>query len=341
MKKKEQGMFPGLIVLLCLVSMLLASGCKKNVGTPEDNAIVEEEEQTEENAEAEEAGYVFGFSGIDMSNPFFSTLELSIATELETLDPKARIVTKDPAGSSQTQLEQLQEFIDAKVDAVFITPVNWEEVEPGLLALKDAGIAVINVDSRAKNMDLVDAYIGSDNKNAGYVCGQDLKEKLPDGGKLIILECSTMNSVIERMTGFEEAIAESGFEIVARVDTGGDLEQSRTAMASILDEYDDIDAVMCGNDQSALGALVSIDVADRDNIIVYGVDGSPDLKKELVKPKTCVAATGAQSPVNMGKDAASVGLAILNDEDYEEYTYEETFLINKDNIELYGTDGWQ
>lgn len=341
MKKKEKGVFLRLLLVLCLLCTGVLAGCKKNVGTPEDNAVVAEDEETEEVEEEEQDSHVFGFSGIDMSNPFFSTLQLAIATELETIDPNARMVAKDPAGSSEVQLQQLHEFIETEVDAVFITPVDWEAVEPGIQALKEAGIAVINVDSQVKNMDLIDAYIGSDNKNAGYVCGQDLKEKLPEGGKIVILECSTMNSMIERMTGFEEAIAGSGFEIVARMDTGGDLEQSRKTMESILEEYDDIDAVMCGNDQSALGALVSIDVAGRDEIMIYGVDGSPDLKKELIKPKTSVVATGAQSPVNMGKDAADIGLAILNGENYEAYTYEETFLINKDNVELYGTDGWQ
>jgi len=31
----------------------------------------------------------------------------------------------------------------------------------------------------------------------------------------------------------------------------------------------------------------------------------------------------------------------LNGEDYEKETYEETFFINRDNVEMYGTDGWQ
>ena len=41
----------------------------------------------------------------------------------------------------------------------------------------------------------------------------------------------------ERITGFEEAIAGKGFEIVARYDTKGDLEQSRQAMEEILAQY--------------------------------------------------------------------------------------------------------
>ena len=85
---------------------------------------------------------------------------------------------------------------------------------------------IINVDTQVKEFDYVDAYIGSDNKNAGYLCGKDLVEKLPEGGKVLILECPTMNSINERITGFEEAIADKGFEVVGRSDTKGELSHS-------------------------------------------------------------------------------------------------------------------
>ena len=76
-----------------------------------------------------------------------------------------------------------------------------------LEALKEAGIPVINLDTQVKNSDLTAAFIGSDNKNAGYVCGKHLKEKCPDGGKILIFENKGINSVNERITGFEQAIS--------------------------------------------------------------------------------------------------------------------------------------
>ena len=50
---------------------------------------------------------------------------------------------------------------------------------------------------------------------------------------------------------------------------------------------------------------------------------------------------GAQSPINLGEKAVKIANAVLNGEDYEKETYEETFFINRDNVEMYGTDGWQ
>lgn len=322
------------ILLVVILIMGMVSGCKKNAGTPEDNAIVENVEEEEE-----EKGYVFGYSCIDKSNPYFDTLQMAIETELK--ERNATLSVKNPALNIDTQIEQINEFIAEGVDGVFLCPVDWEGIEPAIMALKEADIPIINIDTEVKDIDFVDAYVGSDNKNAGFVCGENLIKKLPEGGKVVILESPSMNSINDRITGFEEAISNGGFEVVARADVKGDLQTAMDEMERILREQSEIDAVMCGNDQSALGALVSVNVAKRDGILVYGVDGSPDLKKELMKSGTQIAGTGAQSPINIGKSAVEVAFAILEQENYDKFTYEPTFFIDKDNVELYGTDGWQ
>lgn len=327
------------ISLLLIFAVSVLMGCKKNAGTPEDNAVIEADAQSGERSEETDMEYRFGFTCIDMSNPYFNSLQLSIETELS--DQGYTLISKDAALDSDLQIQQIQELIDAQVDAVFLCPVDWEEIEPAVQALKEAEIPIVNIDTQVKNIDEVDAFVGSDNKNAGYLCGEDLIERCPNGGRVVILECPTMNSINERITGFEEAIANQGFEIVARIDTQGDLEQSRIAMESLLKEHSDIDAIMCGNDQSALGALVSLGVAQREEILIYGVDGSPDLKKELEKSETAIAGTAAQSPINIGRTAVATALAILSGEDYEKFTFEQTFFINQKNVELYGIDGWQ
>ena len=119
-------------------------------------------------------------------------------------------------------------MIDEGINAIILSPVDWEKITPSLEALKEADVKIVNVDTQVKEMDYVDAYIGSDNYNAGVLCGEDLIKRCPDGGKVTILECPTQNSVNERITGFEETLAkaENGFEIVAREDTSGEFQKS-------------------------------------------------------------------------------------------------------------------
>ena len=326
--------------LLMLVCFFVLSACKKNVGTPEDNAVSDESKEKETPAEEDDT-YVFGFSGIDMENPYFITLESAIREVIEK--DGYELLTRDPASSPEDQEAQIREMIEGGIDAIFLCPVDWEAITPALQALKEADVKIINVDTQVKEMDYVDAYIGSDNHEAGYICGEDLIMKCPDGGKIAILECPTQNSINERITGFEEAIAraEKGFEVVARSDTNGEFEKALEAAETIVKEHSDVVAIMCGNDQLAVAAKTAVNLAELKQVIIYGVDGSPDIKKELKKADGQIAGTAAQSPISLGKTAAKVAMDMLNEKEFERETYEEVFMINKDNVDMYGVDGWQ
>ena len=321
-----------------LICIFMVSACKKNVGTPEDNAVASE---PEESAPEEKDTYVFGFTGIDMENPYFITLESAVRESVENAGDT--MITKDPASDPELQKTQIQELIDEGIDAIFLCPVDWEAITESLEALKEADVKIINVDTQVKEMDYVDAYIGSDNHEAGYICGEDLIMKCPDGGKIAILECPTQNSINERITGFEEAIAraEKGFEVVARSDTNGEFEKALEAAETIVKEHSDVVAIMCGNDQLAVAAKTAVNLAELKQVIIYGVDGSPDIKKELKKADGQIAGTAAQSPISLGKTAAKVAMDMLNEKEFERETYEEVFMINKDNVDMYGVDGWQ
>ena len=324
------------LILICIFGL---SACKKNVGTPEDNALAEE---TGEEEVQEEDAYVFGFTGIDMENPYFITLESAIREKLET-EGAYSLITKDPASDPELQAQQITEMIGEGIDALFLCPVDWEKITPSLDELKEADVRIINVDTQVKEMDYVDAYIGSDNREAGYICGEDLIERCPEGGKVAILECPTQNSINDRITGFEEAIAlaPKGFEVVERVDTNGEFEKALGAAKEILTKHPDVSAIMCGNDQLAVAAKTAVNLAGLKTVVIYGVDGSPDIKKELKKADGQIAGTAAQSPINIGKTAAKTAVAMLNGEDYETEIFEEVFMIDKDNVEMYGVDGWQ
>lgn len=284
---------------------------------------------------------MIGFSGIDMENPYFITFEHAVRELLEA--EGYELITKDPGTDQEKQNTQLTEMIEEGIEAVILSPVNWEEVTPALKKLKESGVKIINVDTQVKEMDYVDAYIGSDNHSAGVLCGEDLLKRCPEGGKIAILECPTQNSINDRITGFEEvlATAEKGFEVVAREDTGGEFARALEASERILAENPDLAAIMCGNDQLAVGAKTAVNVAKLKDVLIYGVDGSPDIKKELKKHDTQIAGTAAQSPINMGKSSARLAINILTGNSYEKETYEEVFMINKDNVDMYGIDGWQ
>ncbi len=324
------------ILLMAALAVLFISGCKQNVGTPEDNAVVEE---PEEDTAIRGQERLFGYSCPDLSNPFYQVLKDSIGASLE--EQKNPILVRDAQKDADTQAAQIQEMIEAEVDLVFLCPVDPEQITGSLEALKEADIPVINLDVRVTESDLTEAYIGSDNENAGRVCAEDLIERKPDGGSLVIVESPENATINARITGFEETVRNRGFEVVQRVDAGKSESGVQDETAEVLNSGEKIDAIMCGDDEMAVQVLQALEEAGRNDIFVYSVGGSPEMKSAMADPAGPVAGIGAQSPINMGKTAVKTAAAVLDGGAYEKEISVETFFINRDNLEMYGTDGWQ
>lgn len=324
------------VILTMAGAIFFLAGCKQNVGTPEDNAVVEEPEESAEDAEEE---WLVGFSCPDLEEPFYKALKESVKAALE--EQGDEIFVQSAGEDAQQQNAQIEEMIASGIDALFLWPADPEEITPALEALDEVDVPVINLGTMVADTDLTEAYIGLDNRNAGEVCAEDLIERKPDGGTLVIIESPDQISFNERITGFEERLVNSGFEVVTRISGSGDAVGVKGQMLQVLSETRDLDAVMCASDRMAVQVLEALAEAGRRDVLVYSVGGSPEVKGEMAEGGSPMTGIGALSPINMGKAAVSTAAAVLDGEDFEKEVYVETFFINRDNLNIYGTDGWQ
>ena len=93
-----------------------------------DNAVSEDTtDDSEDTDQTDDAGkYKFGFSVIDMQNPYFITLEEAVQQVVDK--EECTMVVKDPSSDADTQAEQIQEMIDEGINAIFLCPVDWERL---------------------------------------------------------------------------------------------------------------------------------------------------------------------------------------------------------------------
>lgn len=286
-----------------------------------------------------EEHYKFAYTCMDQSNPFFVYIERTIRDEVEARGDT--LVSVDPANDVTRQLQEVEDVIAQNIDGIFLNPVEAEGIMPAVDWLTAANIPIVNFDTEIADMSKVTTYTGSDNYNGGYVCGQDLVARRPNGGDVIVLDSPTMNSVVDRTNGFLDAIKDHGFNIVAQQDAKGNLQTSMSICEDLLQGHLDVTAIFGGNDPTALGALAAANAAGIQECLIYGVDGSPDIKAELAKGDSLIAGTGAQSPIGIAKMCVELMYKIMNGESVEARYPIETFLINADNVAQYGTDGWQ
>ena len=281
-------------------------------------------------------GNKIGYTCMDGTNPFFVTLEASIREVVEAHGDE--LVSLDPQNSNEKQISQIEDLISQGIVAMFVNPVDRDGIIAGLDKLKEAGIPMFGFDTEVADMSYLVSYAGSDNYNAGFVCGEDLVAKCPEGGNIIVLDSPTMQSVVDRTDGFLAAIEGKGFTVVSQIDCMGNQEQGNLNGTDALTAHPDAVAIFGGNDPTALGAYAAAEAAG-SKALIYGVDGSPDIKALIAEGK--VTGTGAQSPMSIGKTIAEVYYKVEAGETVEARYPIPTFMINADNVAEFGTDGWQ
>lgn len=282
----------------------------------------------------------FGATYMTMNNPFFTVINNEIKREVTARGDV--LTTLDPALDIEKQNEQVYRLIDQNVDAIFINPIDWQKIEPALQKAKQANIPIIVVDAPVNNSDLVACTIASDNYDAGVQCAKDMMQK-KTSAKIVLLEHSTAKSAKDRIDGFLNTIkGHPEYQVLYREECEGQLERAMPIMENILDTTDEtIDVVMALNDPSALGALAALEAKNRDrSVLVYGVDGSPEVKSLLTAP-SAIAATAAQFPISIGQEAVEKVYQLLEGKKIDKDIVLPVSLIKRENISDYDISGWQ
>lgn len=281
---------------------------------------------------------VFGVSYMTMNNPFYKIINNEILKVVEKNNDT--LITLDPELDVDKQNEQIYKFIDQKVDGIFINPIDFEQIEPALQAAKRANIPVIIIDAPVSDESLVNCTIVSDNYDAGVQCAKDMMERL-DSANIVLLKHTTAKSAKERIEGFLSVIDNNEkYKVINEAECDGQLEIAMPKMQEIIEETPDIDVVMALNDPSALGALAALEKNNKNDVMVYGIDGTPEIKA-LIGRNQMIVGTVAQSPIKMGQIAVENMYNILNGKKVEKNIIIPISLINKENLFKYDEDRWQ
>jgi len=290
-------------------------------------------------ASASNSGRKFGATYMTMNNPFFGAMNDSIKEKVEANGDI--LITLDPALDQTKQISQIEDMISQGVEVIFLNPVDWKGVKPALDACKAAGVLVVNVDAPVFDEELVDCIVASDNYAAGKICAEDMMGRI-DSGNIAVITHPTAKSGEDRIAGFDDLVFAGGsYTEAGRQDSLGQLENAMPIMEDLIMANDKIDAVMSLNDPSAQGAISALKAAgfNPGDVLVYGVDGSPDAKKLI--EDGWMTATAAQSPKGIGASAVDMAYKLLAGESVDHLVLVDVTLITKENVDQFGTDGWQ
>ena len=197
------------------------------------------------------------------------------------------------------QINQIEDFVARKVDAVIVCPVDSKGIGPGVRKANDAGIPVFTADIAAQEGAVV-CHIASDNVAGGRLAGQYMAKALGGRGKIAIINNPVATSVLDRVQGFREAIgAYPGITVVADVSGEAVRDKSLQATTDVLQGNPHLDGIFGINDASALGALDAVQQFKRAGIVIVGYDATPPAADAILRG-TALKADVIQYPKKIG-----------------------------------------
>lgn len=197
----------------------------------------------------------------------------------------AKVDVQNANGDLETQKEQIKRFIKEKVDAIVIVPIDGNAITDLVVKAKKKGIKVIAYDRQIENAN-ADLYISFDNEAVGRLMGETIRDKAGEQAKVLMICGPTSDSNVESVeAGFQEIVEESGLEVADRVYIEGWKAENVSCYLNKDDSVlDEVDAIMCGNDNLA-GEVVRV-LSERQmagRIAVVGQDADLEACQRIVE----------------------------------------------------------
>ncbi len=177
--------------------------------------------------------YAFVTNGVA---DFWTIAEAGAKAAGEKLGVEATILM--PAGGITDQKQMMEDLMTRGVDGIAVSPIDPKN-QTELLNNAAEVTKLITHDSDAPDSNRL-VYVGVDNYTAGRMCGQLVKEALPDGGKVMILvgRMEQDNARLRRQGVIDELLDRSSDS--SRFDApGSPIEGEKyTILGTLTDQFD-------------------------------------------------------------------------------------------------------
>lgn len=175
----------------------------------------------------------------------------------------------------QEQIAQIEYFIEKQVDVIAVVAGDCDLLSEVMKKAKDAGIKTLCYDRLISSADC-DLYISFDNEQVGRLMGESLKENIPEGGDIFMIQGPfTDSNVFQIREGFYDVIRGSNLNVVYEPNCEDWIgEHGYNYAKTGLDEYPNIKGIMCGNDDIATHVFRALSEARlAGEIVLTGQDG--------------------------------------------------------------------
>ena len=265
---------------------------------------------------------------------------LQKATEAKGIE----IMVTDAGADTNVQNGQIDDFIVQNANVVSAISNDLDGSVPALNAAIDAGVPYVTFLTQVTGGEDYDGYIyvGSPNVDAGTAQGEYLVETLPEDAKILYFTGEPNDQqYIDRKQGLTDALAaRDDIEILDEYNVQNSKDLGMSTTEDCLMSYDDFDAIVCQNDDAALGVVQALKSAGMlEDVLVLGVDGSDEALASIKAGE--LSMTALQDAKSQAEAGADIFEQLKNGTDPAEIedVYIPFQIVTAENVDEYLEEG--
>lgn len=287
---RKKGLLAAIAVGAMVFSLGACSSDSDTADTPADNNASAEspdvgDDGTEDSPAPDAGDSEGGLITIivnDPSNPYWKTEGDVAAAAAEELGYKATVGAHNGDANKENNL--VDTAISNKSVALIMDPADADGSIATVKKAMDAGIPVFLVNAEINESGVALAQLVSNNAQGAAIGAEQWVQLMGEQGNYVeLFGLPSDNNAQTRSNGYTTVISQYP-DLVKLGEEVADWDRTKghDKMQSLFQAHADINGVISGNDEMALGAIAALKEANAfDGIIVGGFDGSPDAVESI------------------------------------------------------------
>lgn len=324
-----------LAIVLSAVMTLGLAGCSSTATNNAQNA----------SAEKQSGQKTVYFLTKILGNQYWSVVEQGAKDAAAELGVKLVVTGLASEAEIEKQVQQLQDAVSAKADAICIGPVDSTAMANPVTDAYKSNIPVVIVDTMI-NTDNYSAALMTNNVEAGKTAAKEMIARLKKSGVAetdkaqvaIQIGNSGSQTIIDRLKGFNEywnANAPKTWEVLNKdiKVNDGDITKAVGFTQDFLTTYPNLKGVFGANNGSTVGFVTGLQEAKRTDIVMIGFDFSKEVET-MIREGKFEAASILQKQYLMGYDGVKTAVDLANGKKPAQKQIDTgTLVVDKSNVD--------
>jgi erythritol transport system substrate-binding protein len=216
-------------------------------------------------------------------NVFFKAEQQAADAEAKKLGYTTLVLSHDDDPTKQSQ--EIDTAISRKAAAIILDNAGADVTVTALQKANSAKIPSFLIDREINSTGVAKAQIVANNAQGATLGAQEFAKDMGQSGEYFELtgkETDTNASV--RSKGYHSVLDQfPKMKMVAQQSANWDQTEALQKVQTMLQAHPHVKGIIAGNDTMALGAWSALQAAKKTNVIVTGLDGSPDVAASILK----------------------------------------------------------